>query len=157
MTALKNNSKSTTEVPKSLQMLFEDNSEEQEDLAPPKAMSILWKEWNHQQLKSQTWTVFHNYPCINNKYNQPPTIKQTTGVISFTIGFWKFESRFSSLNTSPKDNGGSTGGNNGINRPRKETISNTGGTANAQFQQTSSAVPSYTTLYYTCFSSNTIT
>ena len=72
MTALKNNSKSTTEVPKSLQMLFEDNSEEQEDLAPPKAMSILWNEWNHQQLKSQTWTVFHNYP-LHQQQIQPTT------------------------------------------------------------------------------------
>ena len=142
MTALKNNSKSTTEVPKSLQMLFEDNSEEQEDLAPPKSNVNIMERMESptieipdmdslSQLPSASATNTTNHPQLN----KPPALYHSQSASG------NLESRFSSLNTSPKDNGGSTGGNNGINRPRKKTISNTGGTANAQFQQTSSAVP----------------
>ncbi|CAX43713.1 N-rich kinase, putative [Candida dubliniensis CD36] len=141
MTASKNNSKSTTEVPKSLQMLFEDNSEEQEDLAPPKSNVSVMERMESPTIEIPDMDSLSQLPSASTTnhphLNKPPALYHSQSASG------NLESRFSSLSTSPKDNGNGINNNNsGISRPRKKTISNTsGGTVNAQFQQASSAVP----------------
>ncbi|CAL1207346.1 unnamed protein product, partial [Candida parapsilosis] len=113
--------KSVVDVPKSLQMLFEDPDEKKNDqsMLNPQLCSLQMTESILQPLKFPIWTPLSNYPSsaslLNNNQNvstltKPPTLHHTQSASG------NLETRFNPINTSPTDS-----------RPRKKTISNTMG------------------------------
>ncbi|KAL6452320.1 KIC1 Serine/threonine-protein kinase KIC1 [Candida maltosa Xu316] len=121
-----NLNKSNSEVPKSLQMLFEDTTEEDDSLPAP-TITNLSDRMESPTIEIPDMDSLSQLPSSNMNSSHPPLNKPPTLYHSQSASA-SLESRFSSLNTSPNENSG---------RPRKKTISNTLGssTLNAQLQQ----------------------
>lgn len=134
-----NAGKSSTEVPKSLQMLFEDAAEENELLIAPTIPNLNERRESPtieipdmdslSQLPSSATSTSH--PPLN----KPPTLYHSQSASG------NLESRFSSQNTSP---------NEVVGRTRKKTISNTmGANLSIALQQAVASATPHTPPYST--------
>ncbi|KAI5951881.1 KIC1 [Candida jiufengensis] len=115
---LNTQTKSIADIPKSLQMLFEDPAEESKNehpiLAPPSMMNDI-NGTESPTIEIPDMDALSNFPStstlINHGHpvlNKPPTLYHTQSASG------NLETRYTSVNTSPIEN-----------RPRKKTISNT--------------------------------
>lgn len=113
--------KSVVDVPKSLQMLFEDPDEKKNDQSMLKPPTLLTSNdrTDSPTIEIPDMDALSNYPSsaslLNNNQNvstltKPPTLHHTQSASG------NLETRFNPINTSPTDS-----------RPRKKTISNTMG------------------------------
>ncbi|RCK67419.1 Serine/threonine-protein kinase KIC1 [Candida viswanathii] len=119
-----NTSKPSTEVPKSLQMLFEDSTEDNEQLTAPTIPNINERmesptiEIPDMDSLSQLPTSTANSSLNSTANSSHPPLNKPPTLYHSQSASGSLESRFSSQNTSP---------NEGAGRPRKKTISNTMG------------------------------
>ncbi|CAI5756488.1 unnamed protein product [Candida verbasci] len=117
-----NNNTSVKDIPKSLQMLFEEGSEDgnsiheiQEIHQPPPPKFSSSRRMESPSIEIPDIDTLNNFPSIsvNNNNNHPPLNKPPTLLHSQSASGQLENSRFISLNTSPNES-----------RTRKKTISN---------------------------------
>ncbi|RCK54970.1 Serine/threonine-protein kinase KIC1 [Candida viswanathii] len=142
-----NTSKPSTEVPKSLQMLFEDSTEDNEPLTAPTIPNINERmesptiEIPDMDSLSQLPTSTANSSLSSTANSSHPPLNKPPTLYHSQSASGSLESRFSSQNTSP---------NEGTGRPRKKTISNTmGANLSIPLQQAVAAAAPHTPPYST--------
>ncbi|KAK6866568.1 Serine/threonine-protein kinase KIC1 [Candida tropicalis] len=112
-----NTGKTSTEVPKSLQMLFEDNIDEDEHLSAP-TIPKLNERRESPTIEIPDMDSLSQLPTATSNTSHPP-LNKPPALYHSQSASGSLESRFSSVNTSPNEAAG---------RTRKKTISNTMGT-----------------------------